>query len=222
MSKTECGAKKRDGTPCKQPAMQNGRCRLHGGKTPHGIASPNFVTGKYSKYLPENLLTAYEDAQADENLLSVRGDIHLLDALIRAKLINLDTNDSSQHWIDLLRHIIKARRAYKNSDMGGLEESLDEMEALADKRRLHYATEQEITSQLEQRRKLVDTEHKIILGKQQAITYEQAMLLMSAVLESVKRNVTDATALTAIQADFIQLIGGNIRQRVDAGDGAIE
>jgi hypothetical protein len=222
MSKTECGAKKRDGSPCKQPAMENGRCRLHGGKTPRGIASPHFVTGKYSKYLPENLLTAYEDAQSDENLLSVRGDIHLLDALIRAKLVNLDTNDSSQHWIDLLKYIIKARRSYKNSDMGGLEEALDEMEALADKRRLHYATEQEITSQLEQRRKLVDTEQKIILGKQQAITYEQAMLLMSAVLESVKRNVTDATALTAIQADFIQLIGGNVRQRIDAGDSASE
>lgn len=222
MPKIECGAKKRDGTPCKQPAMQNGRCRLHGGKTPHGIASPNFITGRYSKYLPERLLTAYEDAQTDENLLSVRGDIQLLDVLIRSKLVNLDTNDSAQHWIELLKNILKARKSYKNSDMGGLEEALDEMEALADKRRLHYATEQEIVTQLEQRRKLVDTEQKIILGKQQAITYEQAMLLMSAVLESVKRNVTDATALTAIQADFIQLIGGNVRQRVNAGETTIE
>ncbi|MCE3234978.1 MAG: hypothetical protein K0Q50_1158 [Vampirovibrio sp.] len=29
-----CGAKsKRTGNPCKQPAMANGRCRLHGGKS---------------------------------------------------------------------------------------------------------------------------------------------------------------------------------------------
>jgi hypothetical protein len=213
----ECGAKKRKGGICKAPAMPNGRCRIHGGKSLAGIASATFKTGKYSKYLPAGLLDAYEDAQADENLLSVRGDIQLLDVLIRSKLINLDTGESSQHWIELLKQIIKARKAFLSEDYASLATALDEMEALADKRRLHYATEQEISSQLEQRRKLVDTEQKIILGKQQAITAEQAMLLMSAVLESVKRNVTDASALTAIQADFIQLIGGNVRQRIDAG-----
>ena len=26
-----CGAKNRQGTPCQQPAMKNGRCRFHGG-----------------------------------------------------------------------------------------------------------------------------------------------------------------------------------------------
>lgn len=28
-----CGAKTRQGGSCRQPAMQNGRCRLHGGKS---------------------------------------------------------------------------------------------------------------------------------------------------------------------------------------------
>jgi hypothetical protein len=28
-----CGAKTRRGTPCKSPAMKNGRCRMHGGKS---------------------------------------------------------------------------------------------------------------------------------------------------------------------------------------------
>lgn len=28
-----CGAKTRKGTPCKSPAMPNGRCRMHGGKS---------------------------------------------------------------------------------------------------------------------------------------------------------------------------------------------
>ena len=34
MFKTKCGAKARtnDHKPCRQPAMANGRCRLHGGK----------------------------------------------------------------------------------------------------------------------------------------------------------------------------------------------
>ena len=37
-----CGAKTRKGTPCRQPAMLNGRCKMHGGKstgpcTPEGL-----------------------------------------------------------------------------------------------------------------------------------------------------------------------------------------
>jgi hypothetical protein len=33
-SAPRCGARTRQGTPCRQPAMANGRCRLHGGKSP--------------------------------------------------------------------------------------------------------------------------------------------------------------------------------------------
>ena len=29
-----CGARTRSGTPCQSPAMANGRCRMHGGKSP--------------------------------------------------------------------------------------------------------------------------------------------------------------------------------------------
>jgi hypothetical protein len=40
-----CGAKTRGGPPCRQPAMKNGRCRLHGGKSP---GAPRGVrNGKY-------------------------------------------------------------------------------------------------------------------------------------------------------------------------------
>ena len=33
-SAPRCGAKTRAGSICRQPAMKNGRCRLHGGKSP--------------------------------------------------------------------------------------------------------------------------------------------------------------------------------------------
>src|SRR5262245_44093579 len=46
----KCEARKR-GTDqlCQAPAMRNGRCRLHGGQTPSGIASPHFKHGKYAR-----------------------------------------------------------------------------------------------------------------------------------------------------------------------------
>jgi len=41
-----CGAKsKRTGQPCRQPAMANGRCRLHGGKS----TGRPIVSGQWTK-----------------------------------------------------------------------------------------------------------------------------------------------------------------------------
>lgn len=53
----QCGAKTRRGTSCQQPAMKNGRCRLHGGKstgprTKEGLARArkgNWKHGGYSE-----------------------------------------------------------------------------------------------------------------------------------------------------------------------------
>ena len=44
-----CGAKKQvNGDCCRAAAMQNGRCRLHGGLSPKGMASTNWKHGKHS------------------------------------------------------------------------------------------------------------------------------------------------------------------------------
>lgn len=52
-----CGARTRKGTPCKGPAMPNGRCRMHGGpstgpRTPEGIErvrASRTIHGRYSQ-----------------------------------------------------------------------------------------------------------------------------------------------------------------------------
>jgi len=56
-----CGARTRAGTPCKGPAMPNGRCRMHGGastgpRTPEGlerIRKARTVHGAYSAEMRE-------------------------------------------------------------------------------------------------------------------------------------------------------------------------
>ena len=47
-----CGAKTRRGTPCKAPAMRNGRCRMHGGKLP-GAPRGNRHAWKHGRYSGE-------------------------------------------------------------------------------------------------------------------------------------------------------------------------
>lgn len=82
----ECGAKKRNGEPCRAKAMENGRCRIHGGKTPVGIALPQTKHARYSKYLPPNIQERYHAAIADDGLISLRDEIALVEVQIVATL----------------------------------------------------------------------------------------------------------------------------------------
>jgi hypothetical protein len=58
-SAARCGAKsRRSGSPCEQPAMPNGRCRLHGGKstgprTPEGLMRSRRARWKHGYYSAE-------------------------------------------------------------------------------------------------------------------------------------------------------------------------
>ena len=44
-----CGARTRRGTPCRSPAMANGRCRMHGGKS-SGAPRGNSNALKHGRY----------------------------------------------------------------------------------------------------------------------------------------------------------------------------
>ena len=59
--------------------MPNGRCRLHGGKSPAGLASPHYKDGRYSKALPARLAARYATAEADPRLLELRDEVALTD-----------------------------------------------------------------------------------------------------------------------------------------------
>ena len=56
----KCGAKTRNKTSCKSPAMRNGRCRMHGGKstgarTKEGFENIKKVNLKHGFYTKESL-----------------------------------------------------------------------------------------------------------------------------------------------------------------------
>ncbi|NJM55321.1 MAG: hypothetical protein HC841_04870 [Verrucomicrobiae bacterium] len=61
--------------------MTNGRCRLHGGKTPRGPASPHFKTGRYSKYTAESLADKISEFE-DGDPLDLLAELQLLRALL--------------------------------------------------------------------------------------------------------------------------------------------
>ena len=93
---TRCGAKKRNGEPCQGAAMPNGRCRLHGGKTPTGPALPQFKHGRYSKCFKDLALgQRYEECLANGELGELRDEIALVDVMTSRILENSLTDTLS-------------------------------------------------------------------------------------------------------------------------------
>lgn len=107
--RTKCGARlraERAGRVCSNWAMSNGRCRMHGGSTPSGIASPHFRHGRYSKVLAGGMLTAFQESLADPDLLELQREIALVDARV-SKL--LSSRPTGQAW-DEIAGLIDTRR----------------------------------------------------------------------------------------------------------------
>ena len=163
----QCTAKsKQSQQRCKRHATPGmAVCRLHGGKTPVGLAAPGFKTGRYSQYLPTALVDRYVTARTDPELLSLRDEIGLVDTRITEVLTS--TSDSA-------------------TSLGTVWETLEPL--------------------IEQRRKLVESEHKRLHVLHSVITVEQFMVLLSTITEVIKTHVHDREALSAISLDLKRLM----------------
>lgn len=202
----KCGAKTRGGGTCQRPAMPNGRCSLHGGKTPTGIGLPQYKHGRYSKVMPTRLRERYEDAARDPALLELREDVALLDARLEDLLGRVDSGESGAIWRQLQQartSLIIARRA---GDAEGQAGAINDMLELIGRGHADYAAWRELGGVLEQRRRLVESESKRLVQMQQTITAEKAMLLIGAIGQIIKTHVADRSTLSKISADISALV----------------
>lgn len=117
-----CGAKKRNGEPCKKYGMPNGRCRLHGGLSIAGLQHSRTNVATYrGKEIPAKLYSHFQCAKNDPELLSTRDDITLLDARLS---ILIDTTEAlndkeiklnTELWIEI-RQILQERKLLAESE----------------------------------------------------------------------------------------------------------
>jgi hypothetical protein len=182
--------------------MPNGRCRMHGGTSLAGVASPTLTTGRYSKYLPERLLERYQDAAQDADLLAMRQELALLDARLADVLQRVDTGESGALW----KNVQDAFRDFER-------ERNSEREFVAWKRlastiqdgMADYAAWQEVGRLIDQRQRLAESERKRLVDMRQMITAERAMVLLAAITDTIRRHVSDRSTLAAISADLARL-----------------
>lgn len=187
---------------------------MHGGKSPVGIASGTFQSGRYSRYLPTRLLDRYHEAGADPDLLVLREDIALLDARLADLLGRVDTGESGARW----QQVKAAWKAWQKSR--GTEQ---EAGVLADLQASIFAGVSdmeawaEIHEGLIRREKLVASERKRLVEMQQVLSATEAMVLLAQVADTVRRHVSDRVALANISADLARLVA--VRSGDDAGAG---
>jgi hypothetical protein len=215
MTKTLCGAKTRSGGKCKQPAMPNGKCRLHGGKSLSGVAHPNYQGKGFSKYIPVGLIDTFNEFRADPDKLVMDEQIAIVDTYMAQLLESLGDYSSPELWEQLQQQVMEYHKAPDAERKNLLAYIFQTIEAGAS----YVSKWDTLHKALEQRRKLVADERKRRIEAEQMISAEQAMLIVTGLLESVRRNVSDRNTLTAIQADFIQLTATNHQQRIDSGTG---
>jgi len=194
--------------PCGNPAMPNGKCRLHGGKTPKGIASANFKDGKHSKYayLPETLNYRAESLLTD-TLKNLDESIQIQKSLETTYLEKLGTNESTAAWTKLSKAVHnydEAEYSAKNDSEKHLlqaqafgmirfivKEGLSESFLHSDIARIH-----------ESQRKLTETLSKCRKEQQEIYTVEELNQILGIFLEIVRRNITDISILSNIQTEI--------------------
>jgi hypothetical protein len=203
-----CGAKTRSGRPCGHPAMANGRCRYHGGKSLGGIASPTFKTGRYSKYLPTRLMSRYQEALRDPEALRLNSEIALIDARLQDVLRRVDSGEAGSLWDKALECFARFQKAMESRDAASIPEiqnAIAELYQVLKRGQSDWEAWKEVKDLVEARRRLVDSAIRHQVHAQQVLSLEQGMLLISALANTVREHVTDRNILAKIQAGFLQL-----------------
>lgn len=215
----KCGAKTRQGTPCKnKPVPGMKRCRLHGGMTPVGKDSPHWKTGRYSKHLPQNLLERYRESASDPDLLAMRDEIALLDARITELLGQLNSGGGIEDWSNIRDTWEMFLELQDRAATAGIEQrELDRIqrsmgETIRNMTRIirmghrNISLWHEIQRVMEDRRRIVTTESKRLSDMHQMITAEQATGMVLRLIDVVKTRVTDKEILGQIASDLRRVI----------------
>lgn len=198
---------RRHGAQCGcYPIRGRKTCRMHGGNTPAGIASPLWKHGRTSRYLPTRLQESYEASISDKELLTLRHEIAVIDARINDLFQRVDIGESGKLWLKSKEVLLDLRKALATQDTRKTTEALIELDGLIRQGSSDYAAWDEVQTAIELRRRLVETERKRLMDMQAMISSEQATSLIHALSLAVKENVVDSITLSRIQTAFTRIL----------------
>ncbi len=192
--------------------MKNGLCWGHGGVSINGALVTEHHRGRHKEYLPdESLIGRYQTALNNRDLLSLQDDIALIDVRMAELVERIGTPDGKAHWqaiqaislsiFDLLNvKQITAEQVVEARKMAA------QLVDLTNGVLMHEETWLDIRDTQEHKRKLAETEHNRLVKAKQMMTVSDGMGIIAALVDSIKRNVKDRQALTALSEDITRIV----------------
>lgn len=205
---------RRSGERCKGPAVLGStgqKCRMHGGHGAResGTSSPSFKHGRHSKYLPSQLDALYRDAISNPDLLELADHIALLEARIQSILLANKDGDPVPRWQEIREMFDTLATAILAGDQENTNAQLALMFARLESGIKWDTTWDQVGATLESLRKLTDTEVKRKKELNQMVPIERVVILMAAVGNAVKRNVSNPNEIAAVYRELAMLHGSD-------------
>lgn len=209
----KCGAKTRSGGECAGLAMANGRCRMHGGSSLAGVASPNFKHGRYSDHLPQNLRTLAENAAADPELFNLTNLIAVYSARIMEALgrVGTDNTPERMYKIQLAWGKFQLALSMGNSPTAKarLLEAEKELDDLIKGAPDDFNNWREIDTAAQNLKKLMESERKRQIEAHSLIPVVTANNFAREVMLLARREISDPAVWARFQAGMTELVGAN-------------
>lgn len=182
------------GRQCAAPAVRlKERCKVHGGLTPGGLASPNTKHGLYSSYLPARLAGSYENLLTlGQDLFKIDDETAALTSLIQEQLEKIESGESGAAWQKLSEiyeklAILGQKPDKSPEDIQMFNALFVELGKVISDGSMAFTARSEAVGLIEQKRKLVSDERKDWAAKHQAMSFDRVMLIMTAMAASFKQ-----------------------------------
>lgn len=164
-------------------------CKFHGGASLKGAASGTFIHGKYSKYLPADLMSKFADFVEDPRKLSLENEMALIRALIADRIVALEQTDSAEAWGKMKRIYDEMMFAQRKGEKERFAQRLLDLGELIEEGVGVASTRKEIKDFVDVERRLVDTQRQVYVDAGEFLTRGMVLTMFSHFLEAVKENV---------------------------------
>jgi len=213
------GTSKRSGNQCEKWKMRGKNyCHIHGGKTPSGVGLPQFDHGRYSVSVPARLSQSYEETLNDPKRLELDNELALLISRNQELLQSLYSGESNGLWKRLRSYKGAMEKARRDGDADAADEYLNTIMRLIERGADDGERWAELMKNVDQQRRLAESERKRLVDAHQMVTTEELMAFMGAVLGILKKHVRDQSVLRAIGYDIEALVNGETNGKMKPGE----
>lgn len=209
-----CGAKRRDGGRCtSRQRKANGRCRLHGGNTPRGPASPHFKHGQHSRAYREilsgALLRGYVRVEDDAVLTSTREQQGVWLAR-EQELVELLADGAAPAWGRLAELAVEIRTAQQEGEAGTarLVAALEGVLELAGNGAGREETWRELERCTRQLARLKEVERRHREAERLSVPLEVVMAFVRSLVGLALEHIADGERAAAFAEDVRRLQAG--------------